>query len=119
MSLTGRRSSENSGPTHIDVESGENDRSEIDDKKRRPSSNPMVVPCATGMTTFGPSTRSPNDLMSSGSRRSSSMGRRLRLLDVSRAPKISKYRLGVYPNVNAPSMREFVSPLMRNSLDLK
>src|SRR5262245_11513222 len=104
----GRRSTENNGPSHSDVELGENDRSDIDDRKRKPSSNPAVTPRATGTASFGPSTRSPNDLISSGSRRPVSPGleRWLRLLEVSSAPNSSTFGCGVYPNEKAPFMRE-------------
>src|SRR6266404_5225581 len=117
----GRRSNEYSGPSHSEVELGETDRSEIDDRKRKPSSKPRVMPRATGTAVLAPSTRSPKDLMSSGSRRGGSprAERLLRLLEVSMAPKSSRYSCGVYPNEKEPSTREFSSPATRKPELLK
>ncbi len=80
------------GPNQSDVELAENDRSDTDDRNLSPSSKPTLAPRAIGICPLAPSTRSPNDLMSSGSRRSDSAGRVLRLLAVSSAPKSSTLR---------------------------
>src|SRR5437764_14115824 len=105
MLLVARRSREATAPIQNDVELGENDRSEIGDRKRRPSSAPAVKPRDTGRTPLPPRTRSPNDLMSSGSRRFGSGShtpglepdaqRWFRLLAVRKAPKISTDSCGV------------------------
>src|SRR3954465_9348763 len=129
MLLVARRSSDATAPIQNEVELGEKDRSEIDDRKRRPSSAPAGKPRDTGSTPLPPSTRSPNDLMSSGSRRPGSGShmsgvksfaqRWLRLLAVRKAPKISTDSCGVKPNVRPPCSRVFVSCSIKNSVERK
>src|SRR4029079_18584527 len=102
-----RRSSVAPGPIQSDVELGDTDRSDMPDRNRKPSSAPALKPRPTGATALPPSTRSPNDLIRTGSVRSASLERVFRLLELMMPPKSSIDSWGVNPNVNAPANRVF------------
>ena len=92
-----RRSAVATGPIQSDVELGENERSEIDDRNRSPSSAPAVNPRADGQHALPAEHQVAERLDELGIAAVGLQGseRTLRLLDVRNAPKSSIDSWGV------------------------